>query len=90
MNHVHTEKDRNTETGLLYRDSLYVPDLVCTLEIEKSSNLSCADSFRNIAALCLSCHDVSGNRKVQLTDLFLNSHLGHEVIDELVHFALRT
>lgn len=88
MDHVHSEKDRNTKTRLLYGDSLYVSDLLCTLEVEKTSYFTLTDSLGNIAALCLTCDDVTGNRKVQLSDLLLDSHLAHEVIDELVHLSL--
>ena len=87
MNHIHSEKDRNSETGLFHSNALHLPDLVSTLEVEKSSYLAFADSLRNIAALCLSGNDISCNRKIQLTDLLLDSHLRHKVIDESVHLA---
>ena len=78
MNHVTTDKDRNTKTALLHGSLLY-GIYFCRID---------AVQYRTYFSFCsLLYKPCTSGQLVHLSDLLMEGHLGKKIVDFLVYFA---
>ena len=88
MNHIHAKDQRDAQAALFDGHLLQLADVLDTLHVEESSHLSGLDLVHDIAADGSSGDDVARDRQVELTQLLLQGHLRHELVDKLVHSGM--
>ena len=89
MDDVHAEDEGDAETTFLDSNALQFSHATCALQVEEAAHTTCTDVLGHVARLGGTCHDVTRNGKVELTQLLFERHLAHQVVDEGIHLVVR-
>jgi hypothetical protein len=88
MDDVHAEKQRDLQAALFDGDPLYFFDFCLGFYIEETAYFSGRDLLCDIGAAGLAGGDIACAGEVELAELFIEGHFGHEGGDKSLHFVI--
>ena len=85
MDDIHAHDEGDAQTTMVDGYFLQLANLVGTLQVEHAAHLSGSNLLSYIGIDGTTGDDVASHLQVQLSDFFLERHLGHQFIHEFLH-----
>ena len=82
---IHAHDEGNAQTAMVDSHFLQLANLVGPLQVEHAAHLSGSNLLSYIGIDGTAGDDVASHLQVQLSDFFLERHLGHQFIHEFLH-----
>ena len=88
VNNICPYQQRNPQTGRIDSYTLQINNLSYSFHIKKTTDFLITNQSFQLFTIYIACNQITTRRKIQLSQLFVQCHLSHQICNILIHFLI--